>query len=86
MKRPVFIGLLMLLALASCHSPRREAKALGLILGPAKEAETQDSALAAIDSLTWRQPDSALDLLLPWFDTCRDVILASPTNKAGDTA
>ena len=28
------------------------------------------AALAEIDSLMWRQPDSALTLLLPYFDTC----------------
>ena len=27
-------------------------------------------ALSAIDSLMWVQPDSALAVLLPWFDTC----------------
>ena len=43
-------------------------------------------AIATIDSLTWQQPDSALALLLPWFDTCRDAMLASPTNKPGVTA
>ena len=31
------------------------------------------SALVAVDSLLWRQPDSALALLLPWFDSCGDV-------------
>ena len=30
-----------------------------------------DPALQAIDSLMWRQPDSALAVLLPWFDICR---------------
>ena len=35
-------------------------------------------ALSAIDSLMWRQPDSALALLLPYFDTCcRDAFNAS---------
>ena len=27
-------------------------------------------ALSAVDSLMWRQPDSALACLLPYFDTC----------------
>ncbi|MBR3426971.1 MAG: hypothetical protein IKG95_03410 [Bacteroidales bacterium] len=31
------------------------------------------SALVAVDSLMWRQPDSALALLLPWFDSRGDV-------------
>ena len=35
--------------------------------------------LSVIDSLLWQQPDSALALLLPWFDTCcRDAMIASP--------
>ena len=35
---------------------------------------TASPELSAIDSLMWRQPDSALALLLPYFDTCcRDV-------------
>ena len=37
--------------------------------------------LSAIDSLMWHQPDSALTLLLPWFDTCcRDALNASSDN------
>ena len=35
--------------------------------------------LSAIDSLMWRQPDSALACLIPYFDTCcRDAMIASP--------
>ena len=32
--------------------------------------EGPSPALSSIDSLLWRQPDSALAVLLPWFDTC----------------
>ena len=32
--------------------------------------ETASPALAAVDSLMWQQPDSALACLLPYFDTC----------------
>ena len=40
----------------------------------ARPVETASPALAAIDSLMWQQPDSALAYLLPYFDTCcRDV-------------
>jgi hypothetical protein len=39
-----------------------------------RKVEGPSLALSAIDSLMWRQPDSALALLLPYFDTCcRDV-------------
>lgn len=46
-----------------------------------KFSERQDIAslpsaspeLQAVDSLMWRQPDSALACLLPYFGTCRDV-------------
>lgn len=61
MKRPVLIGLSLLLALAGCHGPRRKAR----------QMPTAAPELAAIDSLSWVQPDSALALLLPWFDTAR---------------
>ena len=37
--------------------------------------------LSAIDSLMWWRPDSALMCLIPWFDTCRDAMLASPPNE-----
>ena len=58
---------MMLLALLSACHPKQD-----------DSVETQDLAslqpvpsveLQAIDSLLWQQPDSALALLLPWFDT-----------------
>ena len=61
------IVFLMLLALLfACHPKQDDS------------VETQDLAslqpvvskeLQVIDSLMWQQPDSALALLLPWFDT-----------------
>lgn len=59
------------MALAACHAPRREAR----------QMPTAAPGLAAIDSLSWAQPDSALALLLPWFDTRR----ADTAPDASDT-
>ena len=45
---------------------------------PAKPDDTVSPVLSAIDSLMWRQPDSALTCLIPYFDTCcRDALNAS---------
>jgi tetratricopeptide (TPR) repeat protein len=42
--------------------------------------------LSAIDSLMWRQPDSALACLIPYFDTCRDVACnVYPENHNGNS-
>ena len=70
MKRTVFIGLLLLLALASCHSPfgTRSNASSDAVVSPEPQSP-QRSQLLAIDSLMWQQPDSALALLLPWLDT-----------------
>ena len=70
-KQDVILGLFLLLALAACHAPRREAR----------QMPTAAPRLAAIDSLSWAQPDSALALLLPWFDTRR----ADTAPDASDT-
>ena len=51
---------LLLLALAACTPS-------GKVVEP---VETPSPELQAIDSLMWRQPDSALARLLPWLDTC----------------
>ena len=62
MKARHAIGIfLLLLALADCTEPTPE---------PIEGAERPASELAAIDSLLWQQPDSALARLLPWIDTC----------------
>ena len=63
--------LLGLAAMAAC-SP--SVKVVELV-------ETTSPELSAIDSLMWRQPDSALQCLL----TCRDAMLASPNTPDGDT-
>ena len=70
MKRTVFIGLLLLLALASCHGPfgTRSNASSDAVVSPEPQSP-QRSQLLAIDSLAWLQPDSALALLLPWLDT-----------------
>ncbi|MBR3427921.1 MAG: hypothetical protein IKG95_08285 [Bacteroidales bacterium] len=54
---------LLLGFLAACTRPSQVPE---LVEGPSPE-------LVAVDSLMWRQPDSALALLLPWFDSCGDV-------------
>ncbi len=46
----------------ACHHPVKVVEPV----------ETPSSELVAIDSLMWRQPDSALVCLLPYFDTCSD--------------
>ena len=61
MKRRLFIGFLLGLALLSACT--QKAKVPEPVEGPTYE-------LQFIDSLMWRQPDSALARLLPWFDTC----------------
>ena len=60
MKAKLFAIGLFLFALAACV---QRAKAPEPVEGPSLE-------LQSIDSLMWRQPDSALTRLLPWFDTC----------------
>ena len=59
MKAKLFVIGWFMLALAACTS----TKVPEPVEGPSPE-------LCAIDSLMWRQPDSALTRLLPWFDTC----------------
>ena len=60
MKAKLFAIGLFLFALAACT---QRVKVPEPVEGPTTE-------LCAIDSLMWRQPDSALARLLPWFDTC----------------
>ena len=54
------ILLLVFTLMAACNSNKQVPEP---VEGPSKE-------LSAIDSLMWRQPDSALACLLPYFDTC----------------
>ena len=60
MKAKLFAIGFFLFTLAACT---QKAKVPEPVEGPTTE-------LCAIDSLMWRQPDSALTRLLPWFDTC----------------
>ena len=57
------IGWFFLLAMTACHTPV-ETRFI------ASQDPMASPLLTAIDSLLWQQPDSALALLLPWFDTC----------------
>ena len=73
MKRlAIVIGIISgLVLMAACARPSQVpelevAEQSRSIEGPSKK-------LVAVDSLMWRQPDSALALLLPWFDSCGDV-------------
>lgn len=66
---------------AACHHPVK-------VVEPAapeapRRVETPSSELVAIDSLMWRQPDSALVCLLPYFDTCSDGMskISTPYDK-----
>jgi tetratricopeptide (TPR) repeat protein len=64
--------MLGLLAVAACT---QRAKVPEPVEGPTTE-------LCAIDSLMWRQPDSALTCLLPCFDTCIDTKFCVSTATA----
>ena len=54
--------------LAACNS-NKQAPEPAVPEAP-RRVEGPSVELAAIDSLLWRQPDSALACLLPYFDTC----------------
>ena len=70
MKTRCLIGFAVLL-LAACARPDNDLVETRFIASPTIVASPE---LSSIDSLMWRQPDSALVLLLPYFDTCcRDV-------------
>ena len=68
MKRMVWIGIVVFLVVAACNRPdndlveTRRATSLPTTIA--------SHELSAIDSLMWRQPDSALARLIPYFDTC----------------
>ena len=69
--KPFVIGLLVLLALAAC-APKNNDDAVETWRAASLQI-TVSPELSAIDSLMWRQPDSALMRLIPYFDTCGDV-------------
>ena len=73
MKAKLFVIGLFLFALTACT---QRAKVPEPVEGPSLE-------LSAIDSLMWRQPDSALVCLLPYFDTCSDGMsnISTPYDK-----
>ena len=65
MKRPIVIGLILLLFLAACH-PEQDDFVETQNLASLQPVVSEE--LQAVDSLMWQRPDSALALLLPWFD------------------
>ena len=73
MKAKLFFIGLFLFALAACTQKPQVVEPV----------ETPSSELVAIDSLMWRQPDSALVCLLPYFDTCSDGMsnISTPYDK-----
>ena len=98
MKRFCWIGILVLLAMAACARPdtdpvetRRATSRIEQVPEPAvaersRSIEGPSPELSAIDSLMWRQPDSALARLIPYFDTCcRDAMIASPDDATDTT-
>ena len=77
----MFIGFLVVFAACTKHDVSVETR---FIASPETLASP---ALQSIDSLMWQRPDSALAILLPWFDTCcRDALNASPQNASPDDA
>ena len=83
MKRMVvWIGIVVFLVVAACNRPdndlvetRRATSRIEQVPEPAvpedhRRVEEPSHELSAIDSLMWRQPDSALARLIPYFDTC----------------
>ena len=73
MKRlAIVIGIISGLALmAACARPSQVPELE--VAEQSRSIEGPSPKLVAVDSLMWRQPDSALTLLLPWFDSCGDV-------------
>ncbi|MBR5082623.1 MAG: hypothetical protein IKX35_09320 [Bacteroidales bacterium] len=75
MKRMLTIGILLLCLLAACNSKKQVPEP---VEGPSKE-------LSAIDSLMWRQPDSALAVLMDYLDDGgRDGVHTVSTNVTFD--
>ena len=82
--RHFIIGLSVLLVMAACARPDTDPVVMrhGMSLPPI----IASPELSAIDSLMWRQPDSALACLIPYFDTCRDVACnVYPENHNGNS-
>ena len=68
MKRICWIGIWGVLVLAAC-TPTNNGDAVETRRATSLQT-TASPELSAIDSLMWRQPDSALACLIPYFDTC----------------
>ena len=66
MKRMVWIGIVVFLVVAACARPDDDPVETRFIASPTIIVSPE---LSAIDSLMWCQPDSALALLLPYFDS-----------------
>lgn len=65
------IAMLLVVWLVAACNPLDDYSVIVTRQGSALPSEAASPELAAIDSLMWQQPDSALTLLLPWFDTVR---------------
>ena len=63
----VWIGIVVSLVVAACARPDDDLVETRFIASPTNIVSPE---LSAIDSLMWRQPDSALARLIPYFDTC----------------
>ena len=84
MKAKLFVIGLFLFALAACTQKAKAPEPA--VAEPSRSVEGPTYELQSIDSLMWRQPDSALTRLLPWFDTCcrdaaRHISTASAYNR-----
>ena len=78
MKPCCWIGILVLLVMAACTRP--DTDPVETRHGTSLPITIASLELSAIDSLMWRQPDSALACLIPYFDTCcRDAIFCVST-------
>ena len=85
MKRFLAIVWFVVALLAACNSknqvPEHGRSVEGVSQVP-EPVEGPTAELCAIDSLLWRQPDSALACLLPYFDTCREAEFCVSTATA----
>ena len=67
MKRMLSIGILLIVLLSAC-TPKGDENMTEMGKGVSSSIAVSPK-LSAIDSLMWQRPDSALTLLLPYFDT-----------------
>ena len=81
------IGIILLLLLClftACNSKKQDPEPVAPEAH--RRVEEPFKELYIIDSLMWRQPDSALARLIPYFDTCcRDAMIASPDDATDTT-